>query len=120
MFFVIVLLGVIVWLLWTLHQDLLEANQRQRNVKMELIRLVDRIEQLVEQKRKPAAPVPVVAPVGLNSASKATLRTLPKVGAIVAERIIAARPIKTLDQLRDVEGVTNSLYQSLQGKVNLD
>ncbi len=116
MFLTIVLLGVIAWLLWLVHQDLLEANQRQRNVKMELIRLVDRVEQLVEQNSAPPAP----AKVGLNSASKASLRTLPKVGAVVAERIIAARPFKTLDQLRDVDGVTNSLYQAVIDRVSLD
>ena len=116
MFLMIVLLALIAWLLWSIHQDLLEANQRQRNVKMELIRLVDRVEQLLEQQSAPA-----VAPkVGLNSASKANLRTLPKVGAVVAERIIAARPFKSLDQLRDVEGVTNSLYQTVIDRVSLD
>lgn len=116
MFLTIVLLALIAWLLWSIHQDLLEANQRQRNVKMELIRLVDRVEQLVEQQGAPAEP----AKVGLNSASKAALRTLPKVGAVVAERIIAARPFKSLDQLRDVEGVSNSLYQTVVEKVSLD
>ena len=118
MFLIIILLAVITWLLWTIHQDMLEANQRQRNVKMELIRLIDRIEQMLEQSRAAATPAPIK--VGLNSASKASLRTLPKVGAVVAERIISARPFKSVDQLRDVEGVTNGLYKAIVDRVNLD
>lgn len=118
MFLVIVLLALIVWLLWTLHQDLLEANQRQRNVKMELIRLIDRVEQMLEQPGKDAAVA--IARVGLNSASKTQLRTLPKVGAIVAERIISARPFNSIDQLRDVEGISGSLYDTIVERVSLD
>jgi DNA uptake protein ComE-like DNA-binding protein len=118
MFLLIVLLAVIVWLLWTLHQDMLEANQRQRNVKMELIRLVDRVEQLLLQHEHKAPAT--VARVGLNSASKTALRTLPKVGAVVAERIIDARPFSSVDQLRDVNGVTSSLFDTIVERVSLD
>ena len=118
MFILIVLLALIVWLLWTLHQDLLEANQRQRNVKMELIRLIDRVEQMLEQRSDNTAVA--IARVGLNSASKTQLRTLPKVGAIVAERIIGARPFSSIDQLRDVEGISGSLYDSIAERVSLE
>ena len=122
MFLLIVLLAVIIWLLWTLHQDMLEANQRQRNVKMELIRLVDRVEQLLllREHKAPAKAPAIVARIGLNSASKSALRTLPKVGTVVAERIIEARPFSSIDQLRDVNGVTNSLFESLVERVSLD
>jgi DNA uptake protein ComE-like DNA-binding protein len=118
MFLVILLLAAIVWLLWTMHQDMLEANQRQRNIKMELIRLVERVEKLLEQtSAQSAAPVAIV---GLNSASKTAIRTLPKVGAVVADRIISARPFTSIDQLATVEGVTSGMFEALKDRVSLD
>jgi DNA uptake protein ComE-like DNA-binding protein len=118
MFLVILLLAAIVWLLWTMHQDMLEANQRQRNIKMELIRLVERLEKIIEQNANASsAPVEKIA---LNSASKAALRTLPKVGAVVADRIISARPFDSIEQLRNVDGINESLFAALQDRVTLD
>jgi DNA uptake protein ComE-like DNA-binding protein len=58
--------------------------------------------------------------IGLNSASKGTLRKLPKVGAIVAERIIEARPFSHLEQLKKVDGMTENLFLSLEHLISLD
>jgi hypothetical protein len=118
MFLVFLLLAAIVWLLWTLHQDMLEANQRQRNIKMELIRLVERMEKIIDQ-REAGDSLPV-GKLGLNSATKSALRTLPKVGAVVADRIIGARPFASIEQLRSVDGINDSLFEALQDRVSLD
>ncbi len=118
MFLVVLILAAIVWLLWTLHQDMLEANQRQRNIKMELIRLVERMEKILEgQGAGNSLPA---APVGLNSATKPAIQTLPKVGAVLAERIISARPFESIDQLRAIDGINDSLFELLRDRVSLD
>jgi DNA uptake protein ComE-like DNA-binding protein len=118
MFLVVLLLAAIVWLLWTLHQDMLEANQRQRNIKMELIRLVERMEKILDSQESESK-LPV-ATVGLNSATKTSIQTLPKVGAVLADRIIGARPFESIEQLRAVDGINDSLFEVLRDKVSLD
>lgn len=44
------LLIAISWLLWTIHQDLMESNDRQRSLKTELTKLDNRLEQALEAK----------------------------------------------------------------------
>jgi hypothetical protein len=41
----ILLLIAISWLLWTIHQDLMESNDRQRTLKSELSKLTNRLDQ---------------------------------------------------------------------------
>jgi DNA uptake protein ComE-like DNA-binding protein len=118
MFLVVLLLAAIVWLLWTLHQDMLEANQRQRNIKMELIRLVERMEKILES-HEAASSLPA-ATVGLNSATKPAIQTLPKVGAVLADRIISARPFASIEQLRAIDGINDNLFELLRERVSLD
>jgi hypothetical protein len=47
------LLIAIVWLLWTIHQDISESNDRQRSLKTALSKLANRFEQAIESKPKP-------------------------------------------------------------------
>lgn len=49
MFIVTLLLLAIAWLLWQIHQDLVESNDRQRNLKMGVEKVANRLEQLLEQ-----------------------------------------------------------------------
>ena len=44
----ILLLIAISWLLWTIHQDLMESNDRQRTLKSELSKLTNRLDQSIE------------------------------------------------------------------------
>lgn len=46
----ILLLIAITWLLWTIHQDLMESNDRQRSLKTELTKLDNRLEQAITGK----------------------------------------------------------------------
>ncbi|MFT6311481.1 MAG: DNA uptake protein ComE-like DNA-binding protein [Porticoccus sp.] len=122
------LLIAVVWLLWNIQQHLEEANDRQRNVADNLSKLLTTLDQTgpttsTSSTSKTAKAEPSNSPlvkVGLNSASKGVLRKLPKVGAVVAERIIEARPFEHIDQLKDVEGITESLYLSLKDLMSLD
>ena len=55
----------------------------------------------------------------LNKASKAKLQTLPRIGAVSAEHIIAARPYTSVDELQNVSGITRSIYSALKHKVTV-
>jgi DNA uptake protein ComE-like DNA-binding protein len=120
------LLIAVVWLLWNIQQHLEEANDRQRNVADNLSELLTKLDQSgpttstsnITNKAEPSNSPPVK--VDLNSASKGVLRKLPKVGAVVAERIIEARPFERIEQLKQVDGITENLYLSLKDLVFLD
>ena len=122
------LLIAVVWILWNIQQSLEEANDRQRNVADNLSKLLTELNQAqpssttsnTTKTTKTPPNTQSAAKVGLNSASKGVLRKLPKVGAVVAERIIEARPFVRIEQLKEVDGMTENLYLSLEHLVSLD
>jgi DNA uptake protein ComE-like DNA-binding protein len=124
----ILLLIAVVCILWNIQQNLAEANDRQRNVADNLSKLLAKLNQTeptnstsnTTKTTKTPATSSSTAKVGLNSATKGVLRKLPKVGAVVAERIIEARPFKRLEQLKNVDGMTENVYLSLENLVSLD
>jgi competence ComEA-like helix-hairpin-helix protein len=67
-----------------------------------------------------AAPAPVtpVTPsagkLDINTATAEELQQLPGVGPVLATRIIAARPFKTADDLRNVKGIGATRYEQLR------
>lgn len=65
----------------------------------------------------PPEPAPhrlaVGAPVSLNEASLAELESLPGVGPVMAARIVAARPFRSVEQLDSVNGVGPKSYARL-------
>ncbi len=63
---------------------------------------------------KPAAGV-----VNLNTADKAALESLPGVGAATADNIIAARPFKTVEDLKNVKGIGDAKFAKLKGLVTV-
>ena len=73
--------------------------------------------------RRPAA-APSTAPatsarIDLNSADAATLETLPGVGPATARNIIAARPFKSIDDLKDVSGIGDARFQEIRSLVTV-
>lgn len=56
--------------------------------------------------------------LNLNTASKAQLEALPGVGPAFAERIIAARPLKSLSDLDRVKGVGPVMLERLKDRVS--
>jgi DNA uptake protein ComE-like DNA-binding protein len=114
------LLVVVIWLLWTIHQDLAESNDRQRALKTALNQLASRVEQLLGTRDALAgSAASAAATVNINSASKAKLQTLPRIGAVTAEHIIASRPYNTVEELREVQGVTNAIFSEIQDRVSI-
>jgi competence protein ComEA len=65
---------------------------------------------------KSPAPAPGT-PVDLNAADQKTLEALPGVGPTLAKRIMAARPIKSLDELAKVKGMSKTKVAALKDKV---
>ncbi len=52
--------------------------------------------------------------VDLNLATRAELEALPGIGEVLASRIIASRPFKTVDDLAKVEGIRPSVLERLR------
>ena len=114
------LLLVIAWLLWTIHQDLTESNDRARSLKTTLNQVASRIEQLLGTRDVlGTSAAEEASTVNLNTASKAKLQTLPRIGAVTAEHIIAARPYAAVESLREVQGITNAIYAEIKEKVSV-
>lgn len=75
----------------------------------------------IEAEADPAPPpTPTPEPVALidiNSASAAELATLPGIGTTLAQRIIAARPFASVDDLSRVSGIGAATMAGLRGLV---
>jgi competence protein ComEA len=57
--------------------------------------------------------------VDLNSADSTTLQTLPGVGAATAQNIIAARPFKSVDDLKNVKGIGETRLEQIRPLVTV-
>jgi competence ComEA-like helix-hairpin-helix protein len=56
-------------------------------------------------------------PVDINSATEKELTTLPGVGSKTAKEIVAARPFKTIDDLKNVKGIGDKTFEKLKAHV---
>lgn len=80
-----------------------------------------------ESSSKPKAAPPATAStsssrsarVDLNTADAATLETLPGVGPSTAQNIIAARPLKSVADLKEVSGIGEARFQEIQPLVTV-
>lgn len=114
------LLLLIAWLLWTIHQDLTESNDRARSLKTTLNQVASRLEQLLGNRDVlGTSAAEEASTVNLNTASKAKLQTLPRIGAVTAEHIIARRPYSAVESLREVQGITNAIFSEIKDKVSV-
>ena len=105
------LLLAAVWLLWTISLNSKESIDRQRQLKSELDKITARLDGNNNSK--------INELIELNTATKARLQSLPRIGAISAEHIIAARPLQSIEQLRNVTGITHSVFDEIKGRVTV-
>ena len=114
------LLLLIAWLLWTIHQDLTESNDRARSLKTTLNQVATRMEQLLGTRDAlGTSAAEEASTVNINNASKARLQTLPRIGSVIADNIIAARPYSAVEDLREVQGVNNAIFSDIKDKVSV-
>jgi competence protein ComEA len=57
--------------------------------------------------------------VDINTADQKTLEALPGVGKSTAKAIIAGRPYKSIDELKNVKGMSDAKIQALKDKVTV-
>lgn len=57
--------------------------------------------------------------VRLNTATSRELRSLPGVGELLAQRIIAARPLRRVEDLKTLKGLAPDDYQRIKPLVTL-
>lgn len=65
--------------------------------------------------RAPAPPA--LAPIDVNTASRAQLRTLPGIGEVEADRVISGRPYFSKADLATRGVLPEGLYFSLKGRI---
>lgn len=58
--------------------------------------------------------------VGLNRGSIDDLKALPRIGDVLAKRIVAARPYRSIDGLRQVQGVTEAILTDIRDLISID
>lgn len=67
----------------------------------------------------PSVAVKAVRKVSLNTATIKELRTLPGVGELLAQRIVAGRPYRAVTDLKRVKGMTPNRYKLIAPRVTL-
>jgi endonuclease YncB( thermonuclease family)/predicted flap endonuclease-1-like 5' DNA nuclease len=68
----------------------------------------------VETKRSPAKEKPELGRIDINTATEKELRTIPGIGPVTARKIIEARPFRSADDLRKVNGIGDKKYAQLR------
>jgi competence ComEA-like helix-hairpin-helix protein len=64
------------------------------------------------------APAPPEEKLDVNTASQAELENIAGIGPVIAQRIIAARPFKSADDLRNVKGIGDKKYAKIRSSFN--
>jgi competence protein ComEA len=74
---------------------------------------------VTEKATQAAAPVSAVRRINLNTATQAELEGLKGIGPALAAKIIAARPFKTVADLKNVGGISEATYDAIKGQVTV-
>ncbi len=108
---------------WGLNQDRLNVRaSKQTPLSFSVFVLPDKVTPPPVPAPASAAPTPArstpkeiaTAKLDINVASLAELESIPGIGPALANRILAARPFKTADDLRKVEGIGATRYGKLR------
>jgi DNA uptake protein ComE-like DNA-binding protein len=67
-----------------------------------------------ETKRSHAKEIPELGKIDVNTATEKELRSVPGIGPVMAARIIAARPFRSADDLKKVNGIGDKNYAKIR------
>ncbi len=67
-----------------------------------------------------AVNAPIEKPININTANKTQLMSLPAIGRVLAQRIIDARPIASLEELVAVAGISTSVVDKIQPLITFE
>ena len=68
----------------------------------------------VETKRSHAKKPPELGKIDVNTAAEKELRLIPGIGPVMARRIIDARPFRSADDLKKVNGIGDQKYETIR------
>jgi competence protein ComEA len=68
----------------------------------------------IEAGRSQAIDTPELGNIDINTATEKELQTIPGIGPVMARRIIEARPFRSADDLRKVDGIGDKKYEIIR------
>jgi len=66
-----------------------------------------------------SSPAPQAKKIDLNTATQAELESLKGIGPALAQKIISARPFKTVDDLKNVSGIGPAVFEAIKDQVTV-
>ncbi len=67
----------------------------------------------------PVAPAAVTGKININTASQAQIESLPGIGPVKAQAIIAGRPYASIEELTKAKGIGPKTYENLKGSITV-
>ena len=72
----------------------------------------------IQTKESHAKQPPELGKIDINTATEKELRSVPGIGPMIAARIIAARPFRSADDLKKVNGIGEKKYKKIRPYFN--
>ncbi|PID43733.1 MAG: hypothetical protein CSB48_04920 [Proteobacteria bacterium] len=137
----------VIWLLWNICRNTNDALDKQTAIQYEIVSLEKRLEELLDKlaeqrghteadtetktgnqpAKKPEAPVEQEKPdaklvensdkVNINTGSIRELTSLPRIGSVMAQNIIDARPYQVAQDLLRVKGISRDILSEFESRI---